>query len=97
MRQTYQRQRQQATAATPKRPPIHQMTDEELRTWIRTTRAALQKKLARERAYLARRAARGTHTPTDEAYGADQPLLADLIALLDEMEASLEGGATNED
>ncbi len=95
MRQTHQRQ--QATAATPKRPPIHQMTDEELRTWIRTTRAALQKKLARERAYLARRAARGTHTLTDEAYAADQPLLADLIALLDEMEASLAGGAADED
>lgn len=92
MRQTRQRQQ-----ATPKRPPIHQMTDEELRTWIRTTRAALQKKLARERAYLARRAARGTHTPTDEAYEADQPLLADLIALLDEMEASLAGGAADAD
>jgi hypothetical protein len=95
MRQT--QQRQQARAATPKRPPIHQMTDEELRTWIRTTRAALQKKLARERAYLARRAVRGTRTPTDEAYAADQPLLADLIALLDEMEASLAGGAADED
>jgi hypothetical protein len=97
MRQTQQQQRQQTTAATSKRPPIHQMTDEELRTWIRTTRAALQKKLARERAYLARRAARGTHTPTDDAYAADQPLLADLIALLDEMEASLAGGAADAD
>ena len=94
MRQTQQRQRQQAT---PKRPPIHQMSGDELQTWIRTTRAALQKKLARERAYLARRAARGTHTPTDEAYAADQPLLADLITLLDEMEASLAGGAADED
>jgi len=73
------------------------MSLDELQTWIRTTRAALQKKLARERAYLARRAARGTHTSTDEAYAADQPLLADLIALLDEMEASLAGGAADED
>ena len=88
-------QQQQATAATPKRPAINQITDEELRTWIRTTRAALQQKLARERAYLDRRAARGTHTPTDDAYDADQPLLADLIALLDEMEASLAGGAAD--
>jgi hypothetical protein len=87
MRQTHQRQ--QATAAPPKRPAINQMTDEELRTWIRTTRAALQKKLARERAYLDRRAARGTHTPTDDAYEQDQLLEADLIALLDEMAASL--------
>jgi hypothetical protein len=92
MRQTHQRQQ-----ATPKRPPIHQMSGDELQTWIRMTRVALQKKLARERAYLARRAARGTHTPTDEAYAADQPLLADLIALLDEMEASLAGGAADED
>jgi hypothetical protein len=95
MRQT--QQRQQARAATPKRPPIHQMSGDELQAWIRMTRVALQKKLARERAYLDRRAARGTHTPTDEAYAADQPLLADLIALLDEMEASLAGGAANED
>ena len=95
MRQTHQRQ--QARAATPKRPAIHQMSLDELQTWIRTTRAALQKKLARERAYLDRRAARGTHTPTDDAYNADQPLLADLIALLDEMEGSLKGGAAEED
>ena len=95
MRQTQQRQRQQARAATPKRSPIHQMSGDELQTWIRTTRAALQKKLARERAYLDRRAARGTHTPTDDAYDADQPLLADLIALLDEMEASLAGGVAD--
>jgi len=95
MRQT--RQRQQARAATPKRLPIHQMSLDELQTWIRMTRFALQKKLARERAYLDRRAARGTHTPTDEAYEADQPLLSDLIALLDEMEASLAGGATDAD
>ena len=66
MRQT--QQRQQVRAATPKRPPLHQMAPDELQTWIRTTRAALQKKLARERAYLDRRAARGIHTPTDDAY-----------------------------
>jgi len=95
MRQTHQRQ--QAKAAIPKRPLIHQMSGDELQTWIRTTRVALQKKLARERAYLARRAARGTHTPTDDAYAADQLLLADLIALLDEMEASLTGEAADED
>jgi hypothetical protein len=49
------------------RPPINAMTPGELRTWIGNMRAALQKKMARERAYLDRRAARGTHTPTDEA------------------------------
>jgi hypothetical protein len=65
------------------------MSEEELHAWIHTTRAALHKKLARERNYLDRRASRGTHTPTDEAFEADQDLLDDLIALLDEMEASV--------
>jgi len=77
-------------ATKPQRPPINEMSYDELAAWIRTTRVALHKKKARERTYIDRRAARGTHTPTDEAYEADQPLLADLIAFLDEMEASLE-------
>ena len=68
------------------RPPINEMTPDELRAWIGSTRAALQKKMARERAYLDRRAARGTYTPTDEAYQADQRLEADLLAMLDEFE-----------
>src|SRR5260370_41040903 len=68
------------------RPPINAMTPDELRAWIGSTRAALQKKMARERAYLDRRAARGTYTPTDEAYEADQLLEADLLAMLDEFE-----------
>lgn len=68
------------------RPPINAMTPDELCAWICSTRAALQKKMARERAYLDRRAARGTYTPTDEAYEADQLLEADLLAMLDEFE-----------
>jgi hypothetical protein len=68
------------------RPPINAMTPHELRAWITTTRTALQQKMARERAYLDRRAARGTYTPTDQAYEADQFLEADLLALLDEFE-----------
>jgi hypothetical protein len=67
------------------------MTPGELRTWIVVTRAALQKKMAREHAYLDRRAARGTFTPTDEAYEADQVLEADLMALLDEFEQHVAG------
>lgn len=39
------------------RPAIAAMTPDELRAWIGSTRAALQKKMARERAYLDRRAA----------------------------------------
>jgi hypothetical protein len=68
------------------RPPINTMTPQELRSWIAATRTALQQKMARERAYLNRRAARGTYTPTDQAYEADQLLEADLVALLDEFE-----------
>jgi hypothetical protein len=75
-----------------RRPPVSQMSEEELHAWIHTTRAALHKKLARERTYLDRRARQSTHTPTDELYEADQALLADLIALLDEMEASVSEG-----
>ena len=68
------------------RSPLNAMTPDELRTWIGSTRAALQKKMARERAYLDRRALRGTHTPTDEAYEADQLLEADLLDMLSELE-----------
>src|SRR6266699_997698 len=68
------------------RPPINAMTPHELRSWIAATRTALQQKMARERAYLDRRAARETYTPTDQAYEADQFLEADLLALLDEFE-----------
>jgi len=63
------------------------MTPDEIRAWIRSTRAALRRKMQRERAYLDRRARRGRPTPTDEAYEQDQLLEADLLAMLDEMEA----------
>jgi hypothetical protein len=68
------------------RPPINMMRPHELRAWIAATRTALRQKMARERAYLDRHAARGTYTPTDQAYEADQFLEADLVALLDEFE-----------
>ena len=75
------KKRQQATmsASLPERPLISEMSYEELAAWIRTTRAALQKKLARERAYLDRRAARGTHTPLLALTGGAM-LLLQLIA-----------------
>jgi hypothetical protein len=50
------------------RLPINEMTGEQLIAWIRATRTALQQKMQRERNYLDRRAARNTHTPTDDAY-----------------------------
>ncbi len=68
------------------RPPLNAMTPDDLRAWIGTTRAALERKKARERAYLDRRAARGTHTPTDDAYEFDQLLEADLLDMLSEFE-----------
>ncbi len=67
------------------RKPLSSMTPDEQRSWIGVTRTALVRKMQRERAYLDRRAARGTYTPTDEAYEADQILEADLLALLDEL------------
>ena len=71
------------------RPPLFEMSDEQLVTWIQATRAALRQKMQREHNYLERRAARGIHTPTDDAYEHDQVVEADLLALLDEMAASL--------
>ncbi len=55
------------------------------RWWIAGLRDCLQAKQTRERAYLDRRAKRGTHTPTDEAYEADQVLEEELVALLEEV------------
>src|SRR5262245_23305819 len=52
-------------------------------TWIAERRVRLQQKQDRERAYLDRRAARGTHTPTDDAYEADARLENDLFEALD--------------
>lgn len=71
------------------RPPLCVLKPEEVRTWIRTTRGALEHKQARERVYLDRRAHHGTQTPTDDAYKQDQHLEDDLLALLDELEARL--------
>src|SRR5689334_18790673 len=76
------RKRPSTTIARPVRPPLEQMTPGDLRTWIVVTRGALEKKMARERAYLDRRAARRVSTPTDEAYEADQRLAADLVEML---------------
>jgi molecular chaperone GrpE (heat shock protein) len=82
-------QRAPGTQATVARTPLNQMTPDELCAWIHETRRALKHKQARARAYLDRRADRGMQTPTDEAYEQDQRLLADLLAMLDEMERTL--------
>lgn len=54
--------------------------------WIDARRVQLLKKQARERAYLDRRAARGTHTATDDAYEADSRLENELLEALDLLE-----------
>lgn len=69
--------------------PLSEMAHDEFRAWIRGRRTHLVAKMQREQAYLARRAARGVHTPTDEAYERDQVLEADLLALLDELEGAI--------
>ncbi len=65
--------------------PLTAMSPAQGRLWRAGLRDRLQAKQARERAYLDRRAARGTHTPTDEAYEADQVLEEELVALLEEV------------
>jgi hypothetical protein len=75
-----------STTPPASRPALNEMTPGELRAWIGSTRAALERKKARERAYLDRRALRGTYTPTDEDYEADQLLEADLLDMLTEFE-----------
>ena len=65
------------------------MTPVEALAHIGTIRARLVAKQTRERAYLDRRAARGTHTPTDDVYEADQELETDLLALLDGLEQAV--------
>lgn len=66
------------------RQSLDSMTPAEARFWLASLRERLQQKMARERAYLDRRAARGTHTPTDDAYKEDQGLEAELLSLLDQ-------------
>ncbi|HVB20571.1 MAG TPA: hypothetical protein VNG51_01315 [Ktedonobacteraceae bacterium] len=65
------------------------MTPQDMRDWLRVKHAWLARKIARERAYLDRRARRGTFTPTDEAYEDDQQQERDLLAFLAEMQQAV--------
>ncbi len=69
--------------------PFEQMTAQEALAHLRELRLKLLQKQQRENAYLSRRAARGTHTPTDEAYEQDQELENDLLALIANVEKGL--------
>ncbi len=65
--------------------PLSELSRAETITWLESLRSRLEQKQQRERAYLDRRAARGTHTPTDDTYQADQGLETELLTLLDEL------------
>src|SRR5579883_2558706 len=77
---------------TPSSHPAHQqleeMTPHEILALFEDLHRRLAAKMARERAYLDRRAARGTHTPTDEAYEADQILEQQLLDLLAQLQTT---------
>ncbi len=64
------------------------MTPHEILALFEDLHRRLAAKMARERAYLDRRAARGTHTPTDEAYEADQILEQQLLDLLAQLQTT---------
>jgi hypothetical protein len=68
------------------RKSLEDMSEDEARAWVHELAVRLQLKQARERNYLERRKARGVHTPTDEAYEADQDLENDLLAILEHLE-----------
>lgn len=65
--------------------PLAKMTPAEGHEWFKSLHKRLVQKMQRERAYLDRRASRGTNTPTDEAYRADQVLEQELLSLLDQL------------
>lgn len=76
--------------------PLDKMTADEGLDWLIGMKERLERKQQRERDYLDRRASRGTHTPTDEAYAQDQVLEAELLTLLDglidQFERDVRGG-----
>ncbi len=61
------------------------MSPDEGCLYLRNLKEQLTHKQQRERAYLDRRAQRGTHTPIDDAYAADQQLETELLALLERL------------
>ncbi len=73
---------QSQTVYTPPRKPLADMTQLDMCQHLEDLQARLQAKQKRERAYLDRRAARGTDTPTDEAYRRDQSLEDELLEMI---------------
>jgi hypothetical protein len=66
------------------------MTPEQLTAFIAHKRDWLTAKMKREKSYVDRRAARGTHTPTDEAYINDQREEAELLRLFDYIDGKVD-------
>jgi hypothetical protein len=62
-----------------------EMTPQQGVLYLQELRDRMARKQQRERAYLDRRAARGTHTPTDDAYEEDQRLESEVISFLNEL------------
>ncbi|HEY4385865.1 MAG TPA: hypothetical protein VGN34_15520, partial [Ktedonobacteraceae bacterium] len=71
--------------ASPPRKHIEDMDPQEACQYLEDLRVRLLAKQQRERAYLGRRAARGTHTPTDDAYEQDQVLEDELLEVLERL------------
>ena len=66
---------------------IHTLAEQARRMGYRTSEQVinrLERMIARNEAYLSRRAARGTHTPTDDAIAEDCAVAALVIELLRE-------------
>jgi hypothetical protein len=84
-RPTYTPHAAQAAGTIPVSIPLEEMSPDEARHWFVALRDKLRAKQQREWAYLDRRAGRCVHTPTDDAYHADQALETELLVLLDHL------------
>lgn len=71
-------------------PNFGKMSQDQLRLWLEEQVDWLCKKQARELNYLQRRAKRGTHTPTDDAYNDDQSHEIAVIAFLEHFKKTLD-------
>jgi hypothetical protein len=69
--------------------PLRELTPDEALAWIEDLKNRLSQKMQRERNYLDRRSARGTHTTTDDAYEADQVLEQEIMGLLEAVEQNI--------
>src|SRR5579884_1067852 len=76
--------------------PLTDLSPDEALVWIEDLKRRLSQKMQRERDYLDRRAARGTHTTTDDAYEADQVLEQEIMGLLEAVEQNINDALEDE-